>query len=56
MSDLTVTLNYTEIASAVMALRNHSKRTIEVCDKIIETLDKAKVDNDRGNITVDSTN
>ena len=55
MSDLTVTLNYTEIASSIMALRNHSIRTIEVCDRIIETLDKAKVENERNNSSVDST-
>ena len=44
MSQLTVRLEYTEIASSVMALKNSSKRTIEACDKIIDALDNAKIE------------
>ena len=54
MSNLTVTLNYSEIASSVIALKNHAKKTIEVCDKIIEVLDKAKVEDERSNPTMDT--
>ena len=54
--DLTVTINYSEMALLLTSLKNNAKKTIEACDKITATLDKAGVEqNVRSDNTMDST-
>lgn len=46
--EITVTLNYREIACRVIALRNRAEQVIKECDKIVAELDKAAVAKKQG--------